>query len=418
MDQNKKYVDTDKDEDESSKYDGVKLKVGQTMNITQDGRVTKQLIREGVGYNFPQDGDEVHAKTIDGTIFDNTRRRAGHHTFIMGSGDAIAGWELSLKTMLKGEIALLTIKPKYAYGSKGYGALVPPNTTVTYEMELLSFNSSNDISTNRDGSLLKTVIKEGSNDQKPDYESKTKISYIMKLEDGKILEEKKNYEFGFGEDQDMPPVLEKILSTMNTGEVCDVVVGYFHSNFPKFQIPVSAKVLYRVTLHSFEKVKSFYEYRVEEKLENGIKRKNQGAEFFKAKKLDLAVRKYDMAVQIFEYDYGLSDEDKKQCKELKLACLVNQGVCNLMMSKYYDVIKVCSKALSIDPNHIKALNCRGRAYCETFDFQLSLNDFQTVLKLDPSNADAKREIVNLKKKEELESKKEKSGFSKLINSDF
>ena len=45
-------------------------------------------------------------------------------------------------TMKKGELALLTIAPEYAFGSsesKQELAVVPPNSTVYYEVELVSF---------------------------------------------------------------------------------------------------------------------------------------------------------------------------------------------------------------------------------------------------------------------------------------
>lgn len=47
-----------------------------------------------------------------------------------------------MKNMKKGEIALVTIQPEYAFGASGSPqelANVPPNSTVYYEVELLSF---------------------------------------------------------------------------------------------------------------------------------------------------------------------------------------------------------------------------------------------------------------------------------------
>lgn len=45
-------------------------------------------------------------------------------------------------TMKKGEVAFLTVAPEYAFGSsesKQELAIVPPNSTVSYEIELVSF---------------------------------------------------------------------------------------------------------------------------------------------------------------------------------------------------------------------------------------------------------------------------------------
>lgn len=48
--------------------------------------------------------------------------------------------------MKKGEVAVLTIAPEYGFGateSKQELATVPPNSTLSYEIELVSFDKVN-----------------------------------------------------------------------------------------------------------------------------------------------------------------------------------------------------------------------------------------------------------------------------------
>jgi len=55
----------------------------------------------------------------------------------------IDGLDRAVSTMKKGELALLTIAPEYAFGSSELQqelAVVPPNSTVCYEIELVSFD--------------------------------------------------------------------------------------------------------------------------------------------------------------------------------------------------------------------------------------------------------------------------------------
>lgn len=55
----------------------------------------------------------------------------------------IDGLDRAVSTMKKGEQALLTIAPEYAFGSSESQqelAVVPPNSTVCYEIELVSFD--------------------------------------------------------------------------------------------------------------------------------------------------------------------------------------------------------------------------------------------------------------------------------------
>lgn len=71
----------------------------------------------------------------------------------------IKGWDVGVATMKKGEKADFIIAPEYAYGERGSGATIPPNATLKFEVELLSWKSVKDIM--GDGGITKTVVKEG-----------------------------------------------------------------------------------------------------------------------------------------------------------------------------------------------------------------------------------------------------------------
>jgi FK506-binding protein 4/5 len=54
----------------------------------------------------------------------------------------IDGLDKAVLTMKKGEVALLIIAPEYAFGSSQSQqelAVIPPNSTVYYEVELVSY---------------------------------------------------------------------------------------------------------------------------------------------------------------------------------------------------------------------------------------------------------------------------------------
>jgi FK506-binding protein 4/5 len=61
--------------------------------------------------------------------------------------------------MKKGEQAVFTIAPEYAYGETGAAPTIPANATLKFDVELISWASVKDIC--KDGGIYKKVLKEG-----------------------------------------------------------------------------------------------------------------------------------------------------------------------------------------------------------------------------------------------------------------
>ncbi len=51
----------------------------------------------------------------------------------------IKAWDIAVKTMKKGEVAMYTCKPEYAYGEEGFAPKIPPNATLLFEIELVKW---------------------------------------------------------------------------------------------------------------------------------------------------------------------------------------------------------------------------------------------------------------------------------------
>ncbi|KAI0032463.1 hypothetical protein K488DRAFT_78473 [Vararia minispora EC-137] len=75
-------------------------------------------------------------KLQNGRVFDsNTKGKP--FTFTLGKGEVIKGWDQGLMGMQAGGERLLVIPPALAYGKRKMGD-IPPNSTLTFEVKLLS----------------------------------------------------------------------------------------------------------------------------------------------------------------------------------------------------------------------------------------------------------------------------------------
>ncbi len=102
-----------------------------------------EKINSGNGAS-PKNGDTVVVHytgwLTDGVKFDSSVDRNDPFSFVLGTGQVIQGWDEGVATLKVGDKARFTIPPELAYGKDGYPGLIPPNSTLIFEVELLGIS--------------------------------------------------------------------------------------------------------------------------------------------------------------------------------------------------------------------------------------------------------------------------------------
>lgn len=111
--------------------------------VTLPSGLQYEVINEGTVGRYAKATDKVECHyegtLIDGTLFDSSIKRGQPAVF--GVNQVIPGWVEALQLMPEGAKWKLYIPGELAYGAQGAGEMIPPHSTLIFEVELLKILS-------------------------------------------------------------------------------------------------------------------------------------------------------------------------------------------------------------------------------------------------------------------------------------
>ena len=109
----------------------VSLPSGLQYEVLAEGQGPKPAVTNKVTCHY-------HGTLIDGTVFDSSVRRGQPATFPLNA--VIKGWTEGVQLMPTGSKWRFFIPPHLAYGDRQVSAQIGPNSTLIFDVELISFN--------------------------------------------------------------------------------------------------------------------------------------------------------------------------------------------------------------------------------------------------------------------------------------
>jgi len=390
--------------------------VGKEDNITGDGGVLKKILKAGHG-TYPEPGSEVTVhyvgKLQDGTVFDSSRDRGEPFKFNLGKGEVIQGWDRAVAKMRRAETSLLTIEPQYGYGDQPQGK-IPPNSTLQFEVELISAIGEKDISKDFSSSLLLKQVKEAeaTSWENPSFEAV--VTFTAKCLSGNA----KSYDnvtvkLGYG--QIAEKGLRRALRRMCKGEeaVITAKAGTVYNDGPNDQV-------WEVKLSTFEKAVASWSLDGPQQLQKAHQLKDQGNEYYKEKNYKQAGKFYKHAAEFLTSEHKLDAAQKVELKKLKSIISSNHAAVAIHFKNWTKAKDLATTAVTSDALNFKALLRRGKALNELDQWEDARRDLNQAIFLATDKddkatiAEAKSELAKIAAKDRAKFQQEQKVFKGLF----
>ncbi|KAM9782752.1 LOW QUALITY PROTEIN: inactive peptidyl-prolyl cis-trans isomerase FKBP6 [Neosynchiropus ocellatus] len=121
----------------------------QMQDVLGDGGIWKRVVRPGEGPLIPQNASVLmrYSAYLGGSSrpFETNTYMKHPNIMKLGRDVTMAGLELGLLSMKKGELSRFLFRPQYAYGEMGCPPLIPRASTIRCHVEVLDFLDSGEV---------------------------------------------------------------------------------------------------------------------------------------------------------------------------------------------------------------------------------------------------------------------------------
>jgi len=138
----KQFLEAPKSQAEKDKNTILKHAIENKLDMQMtDSGIFYIIEKEGTGTTHPDMQSDITAHyrgtLMDGTKFDASYDRDEPLEFKLGQ--VVKGWQKAIPLLTKGAKGKFFIPSGLAYGKRGGGDVIPPNSVLIFEIELLDF---------------------------------------------------------------------------------------------------------------------------------------------------------------------------------------------------------------------------------------------------------------------------------------
>jgi FKBP-type peptidyl-prolyl cis-trans isomerase FkpA len=106
--------------------------IDQKQGTGSEAVAGKAVVVHYTGWLYDATAADGHGKKFDSSLDRNVP-----FGFLLGTGKVIKGWDEGVAGMKVGGKRTLVIPPQKGYGERGAGGLIPPNSTLLFDVELI-----------------------------------------------------------------------------------------------------------------------------------------------------------------------------------------------------------------------------------------------------------------------------------------